>query len=85
MTFRTEPALYADLDTLFDIYIEASASHPLSPFLYNDLAYQEKRSFESGGPKKVFLKHPGVKYHKMVEVETGQEIDVELIWGPGKS
>ncbi|PVH80515.1 hypothetical protein DL98DRAFT_491332 [Cadophora sp. DSE1049] len=72
MTFCIEPALYAYLDNLFDIYIEASASHPLSPFLYNDLSYEVKRDFESGGPKKVFLKCPWVKYHKMIEVETGK-------------
>ncbi|KAH7420165.1 acyl-CoA N-acyltransferase [Cadophora sp. MPI-SDFR-AT-0126] len=72
MTFLIEPASYADLDTLFDIYIEASASHPLSSFIYNGLTHDEKRNFESGGPKKVFLECPWVKYHKMVEVETGK-------------
>lgn len=71
MAFRIETALYADLDTLFDIYIEAAASHPLSPLLYNDLSHEEKRNFEAGGPKEVFLKCSWIKYHKMVEVETG--------------
>ena len=49
MAFRIEPALYADMDTLCDIYIEAAASHPLSTLLFNDLSYEEKRKFEFSG------------------------------------
>jgi len=71
MAFRIEPALYADMDTWCDIYIEAAASHPLSTLLYNYLSHEEKRKFEFGGPKEVFLKCPWIKCHKMVEVETG--------------
>ena len=39
--------------------------------LYNYLSHEEKRKFEFGGPKEVFLKCPWIKCHKMVEVETG--------------
>ncbi|KAG4428808.1 hypothetical protein IFR05_015710, partial [Cadophora sp. M221] len=72
MAFRIEPAQFSDLNTLFDIYLQAFASHPLDAYLYPNLTHDEKLDFESSGPKEVFLKQPWVKYHKMVEVESGK-------------
>jgi hypothetical protein len=71
MVFRIEPALYEDMDILYDIYIRAHQTDPLYPYLYPKLSWAEQLAFESVGPKEVFLRHPWVKYHKAVEVETG--------------
>ncbi|KUJ16011.1 uncharacterized protein LY89DRAFT_101110 [Mollisia scopiformis] len=71
MTFRIEPVKYEDIDILYDLYVHAHVTDPLQPFLYPSLSWAEQIQFESTGPKEVFLKHPWVHYHKIVDAETG--------------
>lgn len=70
MTFRVEPVLYDEIDILYDIYLQAHLTDPLYPYLYPRISWAEQVKFESAGPKEVFLRHPWVHYHKVVEVET---------------
>jgi hypothetical protein len=69
--FQILSALYPDIERLASVYLQAHSDDPLYTHLYNDLSWEAKLKFESSGLKRAFLEQPWVKYHKVVEVDTG--------------